>query len=133
MSETEVTSESHEHHTVREQIIALLTYPQTLLQAKLHLEECTHGGLYARGDRLCHECEDKPECEWLFHFGEYASLADKSETELLQAIEFALDYVNADVVRREHDSTHCDCESCNWLRRGQQLFDAAAADSSIGC
>jgi hypothetical protein len=108
---------------VRKQLIEALAYPRTLIDSGLQLENCPHNGRYDKQDLRCHECDSRPECEWLVHNDEFVALKNKPEDQLLAALEFALLHMSAFVASAGHDNRSCRCESCQWIRDSQDLYD----------
>jgi len=110
---------------VREAIIAMLRYPRTMVHGNIPVETCTHGGFYADGDLACMLCDHELECHWLANADEFSALEQRSLKELAEALEFAVDYVRAQVAHANHDFVRCKCEACDWLRTGQSWLDRA--------
>jgi hypothetical protein len=42
---------------------------------------------------------------------------------LIDALEFAIEYIDALVTEWEHKRHQCHCEACTWLRDAHRLFD----------
>jgi len=116
--------------TLRHDIIAALKYPRTLIGAGLELERCPHGGMYTDDDPRCVACENAPECEWLFHNGEFAALTEKPVHDLVGALEYALLHVSAFASTAGHDLSNCDCANCCWVRNAQVLLERGEARAS---
>jgi len=105
----------------RRAVIDALSYPRQLLHGSLNLESCPHGGFYSPGDTGCQDCDDRPECQWLYHNDEFVALDRKSDHDLAQALDFAICYVTAQAAG--HDTRSCHCASCAWLRGALPLYD----------
>jgi len=110
---------------LRKDLIAALQYPRTLINAGLELERCPHGGMYTDDDVRCVACADAPECEWLFHNGEFAALSEKPVSDLVSALEFALLHVSAFSSTSGHDVLNCHCANCQWVRDSQALLEGS--------
>lgn len=112
---------------MRQDLIEALNYPREFVRNEIELDGCPHNGLYDSEDGGCSACPQRPECEWLYHNGEFAALGQKPVAEILTALEIASDYVMAQVACWEHDSRQCGCTSCSWLRGALHLLDQASA------
>ena len=108
---------------MREKLIGQLGLPRDLVRRYQDLGRCPHNGMYDGKDIACLECEDQTECEWLYNNNEFSNLKQKSLTELLKALGFAMEFVSAQAVLWEHDSRDCGCETCSWLRETAELYD----------
>ena len=109
---------------MRQQIISKLIYPRLLVKDHLDLDDCDHSGRYDLAARDCEKCDDEPECHWLYDTDEFELLQQRPLEELVDALEFALGYVGAEVSRLRHSRQRCNCESCVWLRDALRLFEA---------
>ncbi len=108
---------------MNQQIINLLKYPQTLLREILNMESCPHDLLYNKGEKICRECYDSIECEWLYRNDTVEELTKKTHKQLIHDLEFAILIVQAQITRMEHDNMHCECEACTWLQAAQTLHE----------
>lgn len=107
---------------VKDRIIQLLGFPRTLVRESIDHENCTHAGNFAPGDPVCADCASRLECRWLYHNDEFSALGEKPEAKLVEALEFALDYVEAFAHRAGHrPSKRCPCEVCAWLKGAREL------------
>jgi len=106
----------------RRNLIDALAYPRRVLQAQIDLQRCPHAGFFSPGDVGCQDCDDRPECQWLYHNDEFVALERKNDHDLLQALDFAICFVTAQVAG--HDARTCTCPSCKWLRGAQGIYDA---------
>jgi hypothetical protein len=109
----------------REQIIEALAFPRKLVQDSLDLHQCPHGGFFSPAETGCQDCDDRAECQWLYHYDEFAAMENKPVAVLVDALDFALTYVRAQVATWEHDSQGCRCDACRWLRASEKLYDVA--------
>ena len=105
-------------------ILGTLQFPWWLVRGNLGLEECEHAGNYAVTDLKCLDCDDTVECQWLYHNDESSALTEKPIEELADALEFAVDYVDAYITWAEHDRRACACDACTWLRRAWRIRDS---------
>lgn len=110
---------------MHQRIIAALTYPRSLMRGNLALEDCAHNGDYCGEDLHCAACDYVYECSWLCNADEYAALENRSLATLVAALDFALDYVRAQIALADHDPQSCRCASCGWLRRAENLLAEA--------
>lgn len=108
---------------MNQQIINLLKYPQTLLRELLSIESCPHDLLYNKGEKICQDCYDAIECEWLYKNEAVEELNKKTDKQLIHDLEFAILIVQAQITRMEHDNMHCECEACTWLQAAQILHE----------
>lgn len=108
---------------MNQQIINLLKYPRTLQREILSMESCPHDLLYNKGEKICQECYDSIECEWLYRNDAVEELTKKTHKQLIHDLEFAILIVQAHITRMEHDSMYCECEACTWLQSAQILHE----------
>lgn len=108
---------------MKARIIKALAYPREFVHSNLRLEDCPHNGMYDDADARCLTCDDRYECGWLYDNDEFVTLEQKSVKQLVEALEFALDLVTAEASRWEHDSEHCHCEICTWMREARELLN----------
>ena len=124
----------HNHKTIygfvrlsnlRKNIIKLLEFPRKILQDNLatKIDSCAHSCLYCKDDETCQECHDGPECSWLYRNDYRAELDKKGLKQLIHELEFVILSVQALVAQWQHESLSCQCETCEWLRKTQDLFD----------
>lgn len=112
---------------MKEEIIEALVFPRAVIRGEISIEECPHAGNFSPQDVVCQECHCGAECEWLFSNDESVALAEKSLDELEGALEFAVGYVDARILRLGHKATNCHCHACTWLKTGIALIDQVAA------
>lgn len=110
---------------MRQKVLAQLYYPRTLIGYSQDLDRCPHNGMYDHSDHVCLNCSDQSECIWLYNNKEFSNLKTKPLADLRTALAFATDYVSAQIAIWEHDSDHCPCEACSWLRQAEELCDAS--------
>lgn len=118
-----------EDTNVKEQIMKALEFPRAVICGAISTEECPHAGNFSPQDVGCKDCRCSAECEWLFSNDELVALEEKSLDELEGALEFALGYVDARIMRLGHQTTNCHCHACTWLKTGMALVDQVAAMS----
>jgi hypothetical protein len=111
---------------MKEKIITALNFPRSLIRGEIDTVDCPHAGNYAGRDPECLACMQGAECEWLNGSDEAVPLALKTQEELEGALEFALGYVDAQVMLWGHNRRNCRCDACKWLRSSQRLFDTLA-------
>lgn len=106
----------------RDDIIALLAYPRKRLGAFVGLEDCTHDGFLDASDPSCGDCRYLPECQWLYSNDEFADLGVKPIEKLIEALDFATELIEAQMMCSDHSSKNCTCESCSWVREARALL-----------
>ncbi len=106
---------------MRERIIAMLDFPRQLVRSEMELYECPHDGEFDNKDRICLECADGPECQWLYATDTVAALDSRSMPELAGALEFAIISVAANAVKMDHDPQQCRCQVCAWIQQAEVL------------
>ncbi|MFZ0256939.1 MAG: hypothetical protein WAN46_15140 [Gammaproteobacteria bacterium] len=114
---------------MKEEIIKALGFPRAVICGAISIEECPHAGNFSPQDVECKNCRCGAECEWLFSNDELVALEEKSLDELEGALEFAVGYVDARIMRLGHQTTNCHCHACTWLKTGMALVDQVAAMS----
>ena len=112
--------------TMKNEIIKTLEYPRLLVRGSVSVENCEHGGNYAHDDIRCDDCEFALECRWLCNADEFSALEGKSMDTVVDALDFAVDYVRAQTACAGHNSISCRCTSCDWLRSSESLLEKAA-------
>jgi len=117
---------------MKQKIIKLLEYPQALLREILNTESCPHDLLYNKDERICQDCYDGIECEWLFKNDTKVELDKKTSEQLLHDLEFGILIIQAQITRMEHDGMHCECEACSWLQTAQMLHEELRLPSYPG-
>ena len=107
---------------MRERIIKLLDFPRMLVRSDIDLERCSHAGNFAPGDPVCADCASRMECSWLYHNDDFSGLKQRRLAYLVQALEFALIYVEALSFRAAHrPKRSCPCDLCVWLNSARKL------------
>ncbi len=110
-------------HALREQILDMLAFPRLLVRARIDLENCSHAGNFAPGDPVCANCADRLECGWLYQNDAFSGLGEKHIDDLVEALDFAVDFVDASSFRSGHPpKTDCPCDVCVWLEKARQLY-----------
>jgi hypothetical protein len=126
-----VLSSHVEGSSMRERVIEVLAYPRHQLRENIDIDHCPHAGFYSRGTTECMECELEPECQWLCSNDEFSALKHKPKQALVDALEFATEYVDYLVTDWGHNSRLCGCDACTWLRDANQLFDQLRKDTAL--
>lgn len=106
---------------MKRQIIEALTYPRILMMANLDLEECPQNSYFNPAHPSCQLCEQGEECHWLNQNDEFSVLASKPLQLLYEALQFSIEYVDAQSSRAKHNVRRCACESCHWVRKARRL------------
>jgi hypothetical protein len=99
----------------------MLDFPRSLARDSVDADNCHHAGNFAERDPICQACENRLECNWLYHNDEFSALSKKPLERLLEAFEFAVAYVDIWSIRAEHKSRTCPCHGCLWLREARKL------------
>ena len=113
---------STRYRVLKREIIQALFYPRRLMRDNIELQQCIHSGNYCQDDDYCVDCFYNLECAWLFSNDENVSLENKAVAELTEALEYCHSYVDARTTEWGHDSSHCTCEACSWLRGAARLI-----------
>ena len=109
-------------NAMRERILELLAQARAMMRGQIELYECSHNGDFIPDSRECGQCDYEFECQWLFNNDEFVALERKTLETLHESLEFALYYVDAQVVRWGHDKRGCHCDACAWLRDCRNLL-----------
>jgi hypothetical protein len=112
-------------------VIRMLDYPRSLVRRNVELHDCPHAGQFADTDARCRLCEFTMECHWLCQNDEFVALGEKSIDKIVEALSFALGYVDAETTIWGHRRQICRCEACIWLRSAQRLYDKVGGDDYI--
>jgi hypothetical protein len=106
----------------------MLAFPRSYVRARIDLEACIHAGNYAPGDPVCAHCADWVECSWLYKNDAFSGLSEKHMVDLIEALDFAVDFVDASSYRSGHPpKADCRCDVCVWLQGARRLYDQASA------
>ena len=108
---------------MKERILQALRDSRVLVRDQIEYEQCTHGGHYSQGDAGCQICDYGFECQWLYRNDEFVALERRSADSLMESLEFAIIYIDANVERWGHDRRNCRCDTCCWLRNSRRLID----------
>lgn len=109
---------------MREQILDMLEFPRLFVHSRIDLASCSHAGNFAPGDPVCSNCADRLECSWLYQNDAYSGLSEKHMDDLVNALDFAVDFVDASSFRAGHPPTaECTCDVCLWLEKARRLYD----------
>lgn len=116
---------------VREELISLLQFPRSLVQEELHDREmdCPHCLRFAKNDSECVMCDRSDECHWLWENDEFNALEKRPLSQLMEALDYALCYVQGEVVSWGHRWRECPCDACAWVNAAQQVYDRLHADA----
>ncbi len=106
---------------MRQQVIDTIGFPRYKLLSDLDFDSCLHAGFYHAEDQKCQECDFRQECHWLMENDHDTLLKTKPMKELLEALEFAITYVDVQVDQWGHNSHLCRCEVCAWLKDAKRL------------
>ncbi|WP_199930369.1 hypothetical protein [Sedimenticola thiotaurini] len=110
----------------RDQIIAALDYPRSLMEQESKRGTCSQHYQFNEQADDCNECLYILECQ---AYGEQLaspSLVEATFDELQRLLRFAIEYVSYHLGRLGHDAGRCDCELCTWLRSVTPLLEVAA-------
>jgi hypothetical protein len=107
---------------MRRKILDALAYPRQVAKANVRLSTCPHSGFFEVMDSTCQQCSKNYECDWLNSTDQFHDLAGRPMEFLYRALTFGIDYVDAQVVRQEHNADSCECNSCEWIRNARDLI-----------
>jgi hypothetical protein len=110
---------------MRERILELFGQSRAMMRSQIELNECFYNGNFAPDSSECGQCDYEFECQWLYNNDEFAALERKPLETLLDSLEYAQYYVEAQLIRWGHDKRGCHCEACAWLRDCRQLLRAS--------
>ena len=105
---------------MKQLVIELLSYPRYLILSEIDIVECPHHGYYDNTDSGCKQCELGDECQWLFDNEAFIALTRRSVEDLINALDFAVNYTAFQV--DNHNARACVCESCDWLREARRFL-----------
>ncbi|MDH5230939.1 MAG: hypothetical protein OEY38_12810 [Gammaproteobacteria bacterium] len=108
---------------MRELVIEAFALPRAIIRDSIELDHCPHSGNYDPADVRCQDCDMGEDCSWLCNNDEIVQLEKRTVDRLLTELEFAQDYVNAQVAYHEHPQQECSCAACSWLRNVRMLND----------
>jgi hypothetical protein len=108
---------------MRERLISALAYPRSVVRGYLEPDDCPHNSSFDREDRRCLNCEFEMECMWLCNNDEFAALQLRPMEDLVDALEFSLDYVSQRISEPGHHSATCRCDACTWSREAGSLIE----------
>lgn len=106
-----------------EEIIRMLEFPRRLARGAVDLQQCPHAGNYLEGDSRCQACRTFLECEWLHHSDEFSALGERPLEDVVEALNVACMYVDAQVTLSGHDTTSCGCDACRWVQRAWEMLE----------
>ena len=101
-------------------LIELFAYPRWLAVAKINIVQCPHNGYFDRRDRKCWKCLWATECRWIDFDNGGEVLSRKSTSELIEALDRAVNFVEDRCTH--HNRKECDCHTCSWLRDARSLL-----------
>lgn len=110
----------------KQTLLAALFYPRFHIRNNLRQRDCPFNNEYRADELACGWCLYQEECCWLNHHDDDSRLAGMSVDELLKILAFTVDYVDTDIAFWEHDSRHCGCEACRWLRDARRELDSSS-------
>jgi hypothetical protein len=113
---------------MKDEILALMTFPREMIRGNVPMETCDHAGNFATRHSDCRVCESRLECEWLYHNDELTALAQKPLQSLVDALQTAILYVDACVTRAGHDPKRCGCRACGWIARAEGACERAVSE-----
>jgi hypothetical protein len=107
---------------MRERFLESLELPRRYIRSNLNHIDCVHAGNYKCDDTVCKECEWSDECAWLYENDEYSGVAQKCKWQLMDALQYSVEYIDMQLARLEHDIGRCECEACKWLMDTEKLI-----------
>ncbi len=115
----------------RLQIIEMLTFPRLMALDSMELDGCPHEGQFEADSSRCKTCEYMYECTWLKSNEPFLALASSPVDELLNALRFAIDYVDSQNHRSGVARTFCVCKNCSWINSAKLLLKSTEGRSEI--
>ncbi|MBI5612738.1 MAG: hypothetical protein HY942_06710 [Gammaproteobacteria bacterium] len=109
---------------MRDALISALTYPRSVVRESVLPEDCPHNRSFDCEDHRCLTCEFEVECLWLCRNDEFAALQLRPLTDLVDALEFSLGYVQRRIDEPRHNIAKCGCATCAWSRQAEVLIEA---------
>ena len=109
---------------MRDAIMQMLEFPRALARSNVELDQCPHAGHYARGDFHCKACRSLLECEWLHHSDEFSALSKRPLDDVVEALNVACMYVDAQVTISGHLRETCRCDACRWVRQAESTLQS---------
>ena len=108
--------------TDRQQIITILEHASAIVENGFLPQECRFNEMYHGDEHECRLCELGPDCNWLTDVREPPQLASKSDGELIELLEFAVEYCASLALYLEHEPASCSCPMCEVTSQGQALL-----------
>jgi hypothetical protein len=108
---------------MKEEIIQALNFPRVFIHDAIDDEACPHNGHFAHNDPGCQHCTVMEDCSWLSRNDACVSLTKKPVEVLASELEFAMDYIQAQLSYWYHNPATCSCSACSWLRNAQSVYD----------
>lgn len=116
---------------VRRQLIEMLTFPRLKAMEALDLGICPHGGYFHSHDRRCQACVAKFECSWIKTHEPFVTLATQTQSDLVQSLRTAIEFVVSQNHRKASSNSNCVCESCRWIENANRLIRRAEGRTEI--
>lgn len=118
-------------NVLRQKIVEKLAFPRLLALGIIESEDCPYDLRFQPDDVACGACKFASECEWLDSDASLAMLARRPETELVQDLRFAIDYVRGVCDRANHSPSNCLCDACRWLVSARRLLKRAEGNAIV--
>lgn len=109
----------------RDQIIAALDFPRLLMEQEIKRRSCPEHYRFNGQVEACNECLYILECQCYSEYMTEPALNKASSTELTRMLRFGFEYITQQLNRQDHDTAHCDCRLCGWIRSVEPLLDSA--------
>ena len=108
---------------MKDQIIQALIFPRDQVRSNLNILDCVHGGHFHKGEQICEACEYRDECSWLYHNDECSGIVRKPIKQIVESLQFSLDYIDTRIAYMGHHIGKCHCDACNWLKNTERLVN----------
>lgn len=108
----------------RDRVIAALSYPRQLMEQEIKAQSCEHHYQFNEAVEACNDCLYVLECQSNSDKLSTENLHLASSGELYKLLSFGHEYVSYQLSRMDHETEHCDCHSCDWIRQTAPLLDS---------
>ena len=107
--------------TITGYLVTLLEYPRWLIGREVDFTECPLQGRFDAGENQCRCCDFGSACRWL-NQNRSAPSPDTPISDLVHALQTAVDFVRDESVSAARHDRHCDCDTCEWVREANRFL-----------
>lgn len=93
-----------------------------LVNTYFEVVDCPWEKRFHIDQRQCRECTDGHVCEWLFQLDPAPDPSVSSTDQVREVLSFAVGYLEGQMLRADHETDHCPCAICVWVREAQALL-----------